>query len=223
MAHYKATAILSWEFQAGDSLEEAEKAARLKFQEWMGHIDPTRYQMQLSLMPCKPKEKIPSGNIQIKSYHPDKILSLVKDSDERVQFEVDNAIYEIKMNSQRYLLFKKCRTCVSCGLHATKMVLETLPDGSNPHFNLYGVEDDGLILFTKDHRKPRAFGGTDTMDNYEVMCAPCNQLKASYNLSYDSVKVLREFAREHRHLPRKELNRLLSEQRLLMLDCLNGQ
>ena len=159
----------------------------------------------------------------IRDYPPDEVFSKVRTDDERVPFEVDGNTYYVKMNSQRYFLFRRQRSCASCGLEGTIVSLETMPDGSYPHFNLYGFEDGERILFTKDHIKPKAYGGTDTMDNYAALCAPCNQLKASFDLSYASVAELRELARNKNRWSRKELNRRIQERRLLLQNCLNGQ
>lgn len=46
------------------------------------------------------------------------------------------------------------------------------------HMNLYGTKNGQEILFTKDHILPKSKGGTNTMDNYQIMCRICNEKKA---------------------------------------------
>jgi len=95
----------------------------------------------------------------------------------------------INMTSQRYQLFKlKGTVCCECGLHASFFAKERHfrkkdfdPNDIKFHFNLYGFDviDNQLkeILFTKDHIIPKSAGGKNNMDNYNVMCHPCNREK----------------------------------------------
>lgn len=221
MAQYRAKVTIQWEFDGTENHWEAQERAQSLLGDLLGEPTPSHRQFQVQLEVASCKERV--ENIRLKEYRPEFILKKVRSDGERVPFRVDGKIVEVKMNSQRYWLFRESCTCVSCGLIGTKMILETMPDGSNPHFNLYGLEDGDLILFTKDHIKPKSFGGADSMDNYNVMCAICNQLKASYPLSVDAVRELRVLHRNSRHLSRKELNKLIQERRLLLMDCLNGQ
>ena len=87
---------------------------------------------------------------------------------------------EIKANSQRYQLFKnKGCTCVKCGLEGEYFAMEKTPDQDRYHLNLYGVKNGKEILFTKDHIIPKSRGGKNTLENYQVMCAICNERKAN--------------------------------------------
>lgn len=95
----------------------------------------------------------------------------------RVDFDGDL----IKMNSQRYKLFKyKGCTCVKCGLVGTFFAKEKSPAENVYHFNLYGLDKDGKeVMFTKDHILPKSKGGLDKLDNYQVMCEVCNREKGN--------------------------------------------
>ena len=86
---------------------------------------------------------------------------------------------EIKADSQRYKLFKRdgCKCC-KCGLKAQYFALEKHIDQPRYHLNLYGVKNGKEVLFTKDHIVPKAKGGRNTMDNYQVMCITCNEAKS---------------------------------------------
>lgn len=83
----------------------------------------------------------------------------------------------VKTWSQRYELFPTNTTCVCCGLQAKYYKLQKQTHAKYFHFNLYGVKDGNEVLFTKDHITPKSKGGKNSLDNYQVMCATCNQKK----------------------------------------------
>jgi hypothetical protein len=100
----------------------------------------------------------------------------------------------INMTSQRYQMFKlKGTCCVKCGLEAEYFTKERpkVKKNFDPtkvvyHFNLYGNKDGKEILFTKDHIIPKVKGGKNHMDNYQVMCQPCNQDKDDKIVIYEA-------------------------------------
>lgn len=92
----------------------------------------------------------------------------------------------VNMNSERYHLFSKSLTCVSCGIEGQFFGLETIVDKKGNfsqgtfHFNLYAINSEGKeVLMTKDHIIPRSKGGEDHLNNYQTMCYCCNQKKGS--------------------------------------------
>jgi len=119
-----------------------------------------------------------------------------KSRSERNKSEVDFDGDMIKMNSQRYHLFKHKGCKCKCGVEGTFFAkernslnkdgqwhLETYgfrPKGTDRyHFNLYGYRPDGTeVMLTKDHIVPKSKGGPNHFDNYEPMCADCNTEKA---------------------------------------------
>jgi hypothetical protein len=97
--------------------------------------------------------------------------------------------FKVKVHSQRYQLFKKKGiVCVKCGMVGKFFVLEATEEGiqmaakrgvePSYHFNLYGLADDGSeVLMTKDHILPVSRGGTNRIENLQVMCTKCNGAK----------------------------------------------
>lgn len=88
----------------------------------------------------------------------------------------------IKMDSQRYQVFKKSCVCVKCGLEGTYFAKERAISQPHAgyHFNLYGVDAEGVErMFTKDHIVPKSRGGDNRLSNYQTMCAPCNEAKGA--------------------------------------------
>lgn len=112
-------------------------------------------------------------------------------SNRKKSFVFNGHEYLVKMNSQRYFMFKENASCVCCGLKGTRMFLEYHPYDMTPHFNLYGEYEGDLVLMTKDHILAKAFGGEDKHSNYQTMCSICNSLKGHTFLTLESLKSLR--------------------------------
>lgn len=89
--------------------------------------------------------------------------------------------FNVYRHSLRYATFyQKGVTCACCGRVGTHFRLEADRNGdaadTRRHFNLYA--DDG-VLMTKDHIRPRKWGGKDELSNLQTMCEPCNKAKGS--------------------------------------------
>jgi hypothetical protein len=124
----------------------------------------------------------------------------------------ENKEYLVKMNSQRYFMFRENLSCVCCSLKGTRMFLEYHSSDMTPHFNLYGEQNGELILMTKDHIIAKALGGKDKHSNYQTMCLTCNNLKGHTSLTLDSLKVLRKLYDEKKNiLTRKNLHLFLEK------------
>lgn len=90
--------------------------------------------------------------------------------------------YDVYRRSLRYQTFyNKGLKCVFCGKEGTHFRLDCDRNSdpqktSRRHFNLYA--DDGTLM-TKDHIKPKKWGGEDSLDNMQTMCQTCNESKGS--------------------------------------------
>jgi len=94
---------------------------------------------------------------------------------ELTEYDFDG--HMVKMTSQRYELFsKKGTVCSCCGVVGEYFGLEKNKgqEGNRYHFNLYGQKDGVEVLITKDHIIPKSKGGSNILDNYQVMCFDCN-------------------------------------------------
>lgn len=142
------------------------------------------------------------------------VFDKISQSEERIEFISKDKSFYVRMNSQRYWVFKENPKCVACGIVGEKFLLEQHPNDKNPHFNLYAVEDGEYVLMTKDHIHAKAFGGEDRHYNYQTMCAVCNNLKGSDYIPLDGIAELRKVFKENKlNLPKKKLNTLLNETR----------
>lgn len=113
---------------------------------------------------------------------------------------------QVKTNSQRYAVFQKSTKCVCCGLEACFFASEKVKYDKTDkyHFNLYGVNEQGEeVLFTKDHIIPVSKGGKNIIENYQTMCATCNQEKQD-NIDPHVAKLIK-----HNDKPANKLRRRL--------------
>jgi hypothetical protein len=159
----------------------------------------------------KMRERVIATRLAV--FNPADILDHVTKSEERRPYDVNGTIYNVRMNSHRYFIFRESLKCSGCGLEGTKMILELNPNHHNPHFNLYAEENGQLVLMTKDHVQPKAFGGEDRHSNYQTMCSICNNLKGAANLTLEAVRELRKLYNETKGMQKKKQRQMLEEAR----------
>lgn len=206
MAKFRATINVMVDFFADSdeqASERAEAIARLAF------TDHDLYRMQVKISKLRDRRK----TVQLGEFPIHAVLPYIRCDDSKREYQIGDKTYKVRMNSQRYFIFRESCHCAACGLAGTVMVLEQNPHDKNPHFNLYGVEDGKYILMTKDHVLPKAFGGEDRHSNYQTMCSVCNGLKGSENISLEGIRELRSVYNENRAEPRKKVKDLLDKTR----------
>lgn len=121
----------------------------------------------------------------------EEVLDLVPEWDgivkqRRIVFDGD----ELYIDSPRYFTFKKDNcTCVKCGLKGAFFAKEKHLNDKRYHLNLYAFDECGNeVLMTKDHRYPKAKGGSNDISNLDTMCAPCNHAKGSVLPTVDTTE-----------------------------------
>lgn len=73
----------------------------------------------------------------------------------------------IKMNSQRYQVFKeKGCVCIDCGREGTHFRLQRNYATPTFHFGLWSDDD---VQITKDHIIPKSRDGRNAIENYQTM------------------------------------------------------
>lgn len=205
MPLFKSTALVQWEFQFEGSQEKALKLAL----DHLENILPEDISFRLKIKESKSKRREVLGE-----FLPDDIFPHVYSENVTHEYKVGKKKYKVRMNSQRYHVFQKSSSCVSCGIEGKKFLLEQYSDDRNPHFNFYAEENGKLILMTKDHILAKSNGGSNKLENYQTMCSVCNNLKGNLPLSIKDVSTLKKiFDENKRILSRKELNALLSKTR----------
>lgn len=207
---FRATCNLMFDFETDLPYNQAVELAR-------NHLDNIKIgdgidDLRLVLQVDRLRNKI--EKIKIGEFSIDDVFPYISNDETKKEFSVGNEKYIVKMNSDRYFLFKNNTSCVACGLIGTRLLLECHESDKTPHFNLYGEENGSLVLFTKDHIQAKAFGGQDVLENYQTMCATCNSLKAHSNLSLDSLRKLRDLYEKNRKvLTKKKLHLLIEDER----------
>lgn len=212
---YRATCTIIWDFESDLPKEQALLLARKHLDEIPAKdgMEDMRFVLNLDKLRSK-VERIKLGESSL-----DEVFPFITEQSSKKEYVFGGDAYQVKMNVDRYHVFKANSKCVACGLRGTKMYLECHVADKTPHFNLYGEENGKLILFTKDHIKAKAFGGEDVLENYQTMCATCNSIKAHSNLSIENVKKLRDLIEEKRKvLTKKKLHMLVEEERMKLED-----
>jgi len=152
---------------------------------------------------------------KFKDFSYEDVISKISYKGKKVPFVVNEKTYHVKMGSQRYIVFKKQRSCYVCGLNGIKFTLETSDLKICPHFNLYGHEFSQDVLMTKDHIIPRSKGGKDIISNYNTVCVICNNLKSN-EFSYEQTLELRNIWNEnYLKLDKNELRNLINNKQNL--------
>lgn len=108
----------------------------------------------------------------------------------------------IPLTSLRYHTFAQRIYCVDCGIkgvyfakeRTAKLMKSTGTIGvwrsmnslqgnmHGWHLNMYAIQDGREVLMTKDHIRPKCYGGPDKLDNLQTMCVICNCKKKDNTL-----------------------------------------
>lgn len=205
MGRFRATYTIVLDLESALDHEEANKQAETLLDKMVGDQLAVRKQVRL--------EKLRDRRcvLRLGEFKPSDILDYITHDEAKKDYKVGDTTYSVKMNSHRYFIFRESVHCAACGIEGSKMILEQNPSDKSPHFNLYAVQDGKLVLMTKDHVQPKAYGGEDRHSNYQTMCAICNNLKGAANLTLEGVKELRTIFNENRSLPRKKLREMLED------------
>lgn len=210
---FRVTANIVWDIEIEGDLKEAVQMANIDFLNIIGNICPVRHSLRLERLRDR---RCP---IKLGEFTPADVLPFIVKEDARKDYQVDGKTYSVRMNSHRYFIFRDSLICAACGLEGSKMILEQNPSDKSPHFNLYSIENDRLVLMTKDHIQPSSKGGTNDLANMRTCCVICNNLKANFNLTYEEVKQLRQVRNDnYSKLSRQKLHCLISEMRKKFLE-----
>ena len=195
MNKYRAFVSFSYEFESEKDFAETLNEATQLIENIVGQ--PVKIRL----------EKIPVKihKIRLGEFTPTEVLDFISKENRKKDYVIGEQVYTVKMDSDRYFVFKESLKCVACGLEITKVFLEKSLTDNTPHFNFYGVENGNLILQTKDHKLALCKGGKNKIENYFTCCTICNNLKGSDELTYDQVGQLRKCYNENRNLPKKKL------------------
>lgn len=199
MNRYKITARASYILESEEELEKIRRDLKVKLNE-------------IALFTIG-IEKLRQANhkIRLGEFTTDEVIPFASRSEVKRQYKIGDQIYNVRMDSTRYFVFRESLECIVCGLRGTKVYLEKSPLDNVPHFNLYGVEQHKLILITKDHIQAKSEGGRDLHSNFQTCCAICNNIKGSLSIYLEDVRKLRKLYNDHKHLPKKQLATLLKD------------
>ena len=116
-----------------------------------------------------------------KYYNPD-----CKKETYRGSIEIDTEIgtYKVRTNTDTLKCFRKSLKCCDCDkvgnlflLVFQRSTFETSND--DPFLLVFHYENGIYTLMTRDHIRPRAYGGRNNVENVRTMCIKCNTAKGS--------------------------------------------
>jgi len=216
---YEIKASIKWTIKSGESKEFVQQKA---FDELTNAIRDLHFpNIDLEIKAEELKSNI---EIQrIKEYSWSFILDKLKKTNNNFKVSFQGKEYIVKMNSQRYFLFRENNKCVCCGIEGTKVILEKNLNDVTPHFNLYAKTQDGLVLLTKDHITPKCVGGTDRHSNYQTMCSICNGLKGHSNISIENLHNIRKIYEKNKYGDKKALHNLIDTEKMKFSTKINTQ
>lgn len=108
-------------------------------------------------------------------------VSVLHITEDNLQFVVQNSSNFPRSKDRLECFLSGEFKCVSCNLPADFFAIEEINSKSfnGLTINMYGVNNNKEILFTKDHIIPKSLGGADCQENYQTMCWNCNQQKGN--------------------------------------------
>lgn len=213
MPSYKAICTITWRFESDEDIKFCLENAKSQLDEILDsnphgeNFESFCVQMDITRMKDRKKP------IHVGEFDFDEVFPYITEVETKREYKVNNETYSVRMNSDRYFVFRDNPNCVACGLKGTKFMLDINPGDQSPHFNLYGEENGRLVLMTKDHILAKSQGGQDELSNYVTMCSSCNNLKGHYDLSNEQVFKLRKLNNNDKKLSRKELRELINKTR----------
>jgi hypothetical protein len=213
MPQYKVIATIAWNLDIELDHVDCLKRAKQQLEEILDSNPQGEnfegFSVHVDLARMKERRRL----IHIGEFSLDEVMPYITEHESKRDYQIGNHTYTVRMNSDRYFVFKDNPKCVACGLNGTKMILDMNPGDQSPHFNLYGEEDGRYVLMTKDHILAKSRGGKDESCNYQTCCSICNNLKGHYDIAYDQVKELRNMYNNDMMIPRKELRDLINKRR----------
>ncbi len=133
------------------------------------------------------------GLKRCRTYTIDEILPLIGKSLVNLKTNEGRG-HHVGMNTTKLKTLKSTTKCLCCGLQGQFFALEISSRGEfQAHLNLYGYNEFGEeVALTVDHIIPRSMGGINSVENIQILCAECNQLKADKILSIVDLKSIRK-------------------------------
>jgi len=213
MPQYKTIVTLTWRIESklnhAECLELAKKQLEKILDSNPQGNDFDGFNIQIDLAPMKNRKCL----VHLGEFSLDEVMPFITENESKRDYKVGDHTYAVRMNSDRYFVFKDNPKCVACGLDGTKMILDMNSGDNSPHFNLYAEEYGRFVLMTKDHILAKASGGTDSIENFQTMCCICNNIKGHYSLSLLQVAELRNLSLNPDMICRKELRDLINKKR----------
>lgn len=207
---YDVKAIVKWSLKTKEQQKIVEEKVFQEIENIFRDVNFDNLDIKFSLQ----KRQNSNDIIKIKNFNWKYFLKQFSKNSNKFTFKSKGKKYSVKMNSQRYFLFRENNKCVCCGLIGTIVSCEKNAQDTNPHLNLYGVQNGNYILITKDHIKPKCSGGRDNHSNYQTMCSVCNGLKGHSNITLKNLYKLKCLYDKNKNVDKKLLHDLIEKAKI---------
>jgi 5-methylcytosine-specific restriction endonuclease McrA len=153
-------------------------------------MNSKKKEVKLRIKKIKNRAKITSDYTRIGFYDIDKTIKKLKREKGKKKYFFMGKNVKIKTSTQKNNVFIKsfdenngiCK-CDICNIEANYFTLEKSSENVSNiyHFNLYTIDKNTFqeMYFNIDHIKPRAKGGSNTIDNMQLTCERCNSQKGA--------------------------------------------
>jgi 5-methylcytosine-specific restriction endonuclease McrA len=210
MGIFKTIATITWKLESKDeslALEHAKTQLDQILNQRPQGQQFESFSVQVDVARMKDKKRL----VHLGTFSLEEVFPYVTCHDTKRDYRARDEVYSVRMNSDRYHVFRSNPSCVACGLKGDRMILDLNPGDATPHFNLYAEENGRLVLMTKDHCQAKSKGGSDCLDNLRTMCSICNNIRGNADLSLEQILHLRRlFVDNPEKLPKKELRDLIN-------------
>ena len=204
---YEIETKIKWKYNSKKNKEQVQQQVFDEMAKIFSDLNYNNFDLVVSI-----KEKSTSSElVKIKEFTWNQIKHEIYKSKNNFSFSHKGKKLYVKMNNQRFFLFRENNKCVCCGLEGNTIVCEKNLNDVTPHLNLYAVKNDKYILLTKDHINPKCVGGKDKHSNYQTMCSLCNNLKGHSYLSIKNLKKIRNIYDRHKNGNKKKLHDLIDK------------
>lgn len=100
----------------------------------------------------------------------------------KAYFNGESKFADCSLRSVRVqVLLRKSPKCPCCGYRILFFAAQRHKSQADAgvHLNAWTIKDDRVVMMTHDHIVPKSKGGTNTVENGQVMCASGNARKGS--------------------------------------------
>lgn len=164
-----------------------------------------------------------SGKSAIEKIYGKKVFSISEILDEYCarteRLEYNGITFGIRSSDYLRFIFsenvvKNDFRCAICGTRASHFRIKRDTQSDKFYLHLYGfIKRDNYtkyIIFNRDHIIPKALGGSNTLENYQLTCSECNCFRGTNSCSSedDKARILKNIQLKQEYKKAKNVRRI---------------